>query len=127
LEEIDMSEKEKTNRKWTSSDKYRNNYDAIFGKKEKAEDFDVWSEEQKEFNNSVITEAQEKAMQELVEATEEMGLYPWKGGHKPDHEDRLSAILDDWDKKAVEFKKSVTGQFIESTYRIIKTYGTIKK
>lgn len=31
------SEKGKTNKKWTSTDDYRKNYDEIFGKKEKPE------------------------------------------------------------------------------------------
>ena len=30
-----ISEKEKTIKKWTSTDEYKYNYDAIFGKKEK--------------------------------------------------------------------------------------------
>ena len=33
-----MSEKEKTNKKWTSSDKYRDQYDEIFRKDEEKEE-----------------------------------------------------------------------------------------
>ena len=112
-----MSEKEKTNRKWTSSDKYRDNHDAIFGKKQTY----VPTDEEQAFIDSHtdekiirllvqagLTESEAKAalktysynqddaMQELVELSEQWGLYDREAAEhlKDIRSDRLSDILD---------------------------------